>query len=108
MTNEEIEAINKAAIVKMDADQALEADLQYRKEKFRQNFSIDALLYYKLEMLSRLHGFQNDQEYFGRHAVESIRKQATATDNISIAKDEIRAIETVIAEKQAEIKRKSD
>ena len=107
MTNEEIEAINKAAIAKMDADEALAADLRYRKEKFRQNFSIDALIYYKLEMLTRLHGYQTEQEYFSRQAAEAARKEATATDNISIAKDEIRAIETVIAEKQAEIKRKS-
>jgi hypothetical protein len=107
MTNQEIKEINEAAIAKMDAEQAVAADLQYRKEKFRQNFSIDALLYYKLETLTRLHGYQKEQEYFSRQAAESIRKEATATDNISIAKDEIRAIETVISEKQAEIKRKS-
>ena len=105
MTNEEIESINSAAIAKMDADLALEADLQYRKEKFRQNFSIDALLYYKLEMLTRLHGYQNEQEYFSRQAAEATRKQATAASNILTAKDEIHAIETVIAEKQAKLKK---
>jgi hypothetical protein len=100
MTNEEIKAI-----AKMDADQAVAADLLYRLEKFRQNFSIDALLYYKLEMLTRLHGYQSEQEFFSRQAAEATRKQDTATQNISIAKEEIRAIEKVIAEKQANLKK---
>lgn len=105
MTNQEIEAINKEAITKLDAEQALAADFQYRKEKFRQNFSIDALLYYKIETLTRLHGYQNEQEYFSRLAAEASRKQALAAENILVVKNELEAIKTVIEEKQTEIKR---
>ena len=109
MTNQEIKEIKQyeAAVAKMDADQALAADLHYRKEKFRQNFSIDALLYYKTEMLTRLYGYQSEVEFFRRQAEEATRKQDSAIQNISTTKDEIRAIEAVIAEKQAEIRRKT-
>lgn len=105
MTNEEINEINAAALAKIDADKAVADDSAYKKEIFRQNFSIDALLYLKYGELTRLHRFQKEEEHFGRQLVEASRKQETAKENIAVTKDEIRAIEEVIAEKQAAIKR---
>ena len=90
--------------IDVNADLAVHEDLHFRKEIFRQNFSVDALLYMKYSMLSRLLGFQNEQEYYSRQAEEASRRLNTASDNIEITKDEIRAIESMIAEKQEKIK----
>ena len=111
MSNEEIDAINEAAIAKYaasitkyDADQAVADDLAHRKEIFRQNFSIDALIYLKYGMVGRLNDFQSEQEYFSSLSAEAARKSDRATVNIAIAKDEIRAIEEILAEKQKAVK----
>ena len=104
MSNEEINAINAAAIAKYNADQAVADDLAHRKEIFRQNFSVDALIYLKYGTISRLNDFQAEQEYFSRLAAEATRKSDRATENIAIAKNEIRAIEEILAEKQKAVK----
>lgn len=104
MTDKEINEINAAAIAKLDANKALLDDSDYKKELFREHFDIDALRYFKYEMMNRLHCFQSEQDYFRRQAEESNRKLATATDNIRVVLEEIKAIESVIAEKRNQTK----
>jgi hypothetical protein len=100
MSNEEINAINSAALAKYNADQAAADDLAHRKELFRENFSIEALTYLKYGTISRLNDFQAEQEYFSRLAAEAARKSDRAMDNIATAKNEIRAIDEILAEKR--------
>jgi hypothetical protein len=90
--------------IDVNPDLAVQEDTIYKKEIFRQNFSIEALLYMKYSELSRLHCFQNEQEYFSRQVAEATRKLDAAGDNIETTKNEIQAIESVIAEKRQKIK----
>ena len=96
MTNEEINKINE--------DQAVADDLAHRREIFKQNFSIDALLYLKYGELNRKHSFENEAEYLGRVAAEAKYKHERVVSNLEYVKTEIKIIEEVIAEKQAELK----
>ena len=79
----------------------------YNQEILRQNFNIDSLLYLKYTMLSVLHNFERERDYFRMQAEEAVRKRDTSINNINVVKSEIDAIESIIVEKQTELKAKN-